>query len=132
MKTSYIWRRCLLRELNIPEQWFNTDAMSAIPRRQDLFWVEATKFEFMEMMMPFIRDAGHKTKIHEWMKNGNIGNEFKVIVSRENNFIQFYPFLNITSSDSLWERMGEATVGTIQQLKALWLKQMVPIETRLE
>jgi hypothetical protein len=127
VKTSYIWRRCLLRELNVPEKWFNTDAMTAIPRRQDIFWVEVSKFEFQEHLMPFIRDAGHKTVIHEWMKNGNIGPNFHVIVSRENNYIQFYPFLNISNGDSLWERMGEATFSTIQQLKAMWQKQPVGV-----
>jgi hypothetical protein len=120
MVVTHIWRNCLLTELNISDSWFNVDALLAKQKRQDVFLVRVYHHEVHSQILLHIKDAGHKTKIYEWISQPNIGDSFKVLVSRNADFIQFYPFLSPEHNGSLWEKgTTEVYVIGVHDLKTV-------------
>lgn len=118
MKTLYIWKRCFLKEVKIPEPWYNKDALVIEPARQDIFWVEMTKKEYTENILPIMTNEHHRNRMMD-MITWNASSIFHFMISRNLSYIQYYPFFNLSAEGSLWEKITETTFNKLQHLDLL-------------
>ncbi len=115
MKTKYVWHNCLIKELNIPEAWLNVDCRSLAKPRQDLFLVTLTKLEFATLFDKTIKDEKSKLKLYEAIVDSK-EEELQVLVSRDCEFVQYYPFFNINVEGNQWEKIGEFHFAHLKDL----------------
>lgn len=118
MKTSHIWRKCLVKELNIPEPWKNLDCLDCQPARKDIFWVIASRNEVLEQLNRKIRSIMHLIKVSESI-NRSPASQFQFIIARDSSYIQYYPYLNLNTAGSLWHKFSETGFTHLDQLQHL-------------
>ncbi len=115
MRAQYLWRNCFVKELNVAGPWQNLDGQIAQPTRQDLFWVATTKLEARDNILYKIKDNIHFSKISE-MLNTSIVEELYFMITRNVSYIQYYPYMNINSKYSQWEKIPETVFNNLSQL----------------
>ncbi len=115
MRAQYIWRDCLVKELNISGPWQNIDAMLLSPPRQDLFWVAVNKSEIDKNLLYGIKDKLHFTRVLELLKNST-SEEFYFMITRNADYIQHYPYMNLNCKYSSWEKIPETVFNDLKQL----------------
>lgn len=115
MQVTHIWRNCLIQEINIPNQWKNTDCTRCDPPRQDLFWV-LMKANEVSQVYDLISDNAHLARISDEVIKG-IVQEFSLMISRDCKYIQYYPYMSLNQKGSAWNKTGQLQLETIAQLK---------------
>jgi hypothetical protein len=119
MKTSLVWRNCYLREIDIPDAWMNKDVLKVLPLRQDLFWLECTKSEVREYLIPLVQDKDHVMRIKDSIASLQNNGTTYFLVNREVQWIQYWPYMSLHATGSLWEPINEVIFPTPEHLKTL-------------
>ena len=119
MKTDAVWKNCFLRYIDIPPYWLNNDVLQVKPERQDIFLVECNQTQLMKMANCVI-DSKHRDLIMSIKKiYMPVSPEFKFLVSREGNYVQYFPYMNVDLLGSLWKRFGVVSFDNISDLKKI-------------
>lgn len=120
MRTKHVWYDCLIKELNIQDRYKNQDCLSLRPMRQDLFWVQAEKYEITQLVTK-VKDQRHRAIIWEKVSTGN--EDFFFFISRDGNYVQNYSFLMLNSPGSLWQQRSEARFDDLKKLQYIHLPE---------
>jgi hypothetical protein len=115
MRTSLIWRDCYYKFLDIPPNFRNKD-LNKINGREDAFWVICEPEEIQDLILPEVKDLGHKELIQKTIRKGL---EQAFLISR-NGIIQYYPYLSLYNG-SLFVRIDDIYFKELKQLKTICL-----------
>ena len=115
-----VWKNCFIKHFKIPSRWRNCDADSVFPATQDLFVVKAPDSE-IPMLLNSIKDKEHLFRVEQASKSIKICNQnIDLIVSRNGNFVQYFPYLNFNEVGSAWEKVNQFEFHNFQDLDRIY------------